>query len=191
MIDFIQANWIELIGAITGIIYLYYEYKADIRMWSTGIVMSTFYTIVFFQSKFYAFACINVYYILAAIYGWIKWRQAKKNKYSITHTPKKYIPRIIIALIFLFLFLLYILKTYTDSPVQYGDSFVTSLSIVSMWMLAHKLVEQWILLIILNLVSVFLYFGQQLYPTSFMYLIYTIVSILAYFSWLKKIKHNY
>ena len=191
MPEFIQANWIEIIGSLTGLVYLYYEYKANIKMWPAGIIMSSFYTIVFLESKIYAFACINIYYILAAVFGWIKWSKTKTNdKHAIIHTPKKFIPTIIIALLVVFVLINYLLKNYTDSPVPYGDSFVTSLSIVSMWMLAHKFVEQWILLIILNIFSVYLYFSQQLYPTSAMYLVYAIVSIFAYFSWLKKVEKN-
>lgn len=189
MIDFIQANWIEIVGAICGIIYLYYEYKADIKMWPTGMIMSIFYTIVFIDAKFYAFACINIYYILAAIYGWIKWSKSKTTEHSlvvIIHTPIKYILPLILATVVVFGVIYYILANYTDSPVVYGDTVVTTLSIVAMWMLAQRYVEQWLLVIVLNAISVFLYFNQQLYPTSAMYLVYTIVSVLGYFSWKKK-----
>jgi len=191
MTDFIQANWIEITGAICGIIYLYYEYMADIKMWPAGIVMSTFYTIVFIESKFYAFACINIYYILAAIYGWIKWSKSRKSgqtSFSIIHTPTKLMLPILMAIVIVFGVISYTLINYTDSTVAYGDSVVTTLSIISMWMLAQRYVEQWLLLIVLNVISVFLYFSQQLYPTSVMYLIYATVSVLGYLSWKKKIK---
>lgn len=190
MIDFCIENWIEIVGAITGLIYLYYEYKADIKIWPTGILMSSFYTIVFIQAKFYAFACINVYYIIAAIYGWIKWHKSHKDENSndnstagISHTPLKYYIGIASACFVLFLLISYLLSEYTDSPVVLGDSFVTTLSIVAMWMLAQRFVEQWILVVILNAVSVVLYFMQDLYPTSVMYLIYTVVSVFGYFNW--------
>lgn len=193
MIDFFIENWVEIIGAIAGIIYLYFEYKADIRMWPAGIIMSTFYTYVFIQARFYAFACINIYYILAAVYGWIKWYRSKSSEsgdYKIIHAPVRYYIRILIATILVFIFVYYILSQFTDSPVPFGDSFVTTLSIISMWMLAHRFVEQWLLVIVLNAVSIFLYFSQNLYPTSIMYLVYTIVSVLGYFRWKKMAKNN-
>ena len=193
MIEFIESNWIEIVGAVMGIVYLYYEYKADIKMWPAGIIMSAFYIFVFVQSKFYAFACINGYYILAAIYGWIKWYRPKDERQTgsdIIHTPSKYIVWLIIANVVIYFIISFVLVKYTDSPVAYGDSLVTTLSIVSMWMLAHKLVEQWLLLIVLNIISVFLYFSQGLYPTSLMYLVYVVVSVLAYFSWKNKIVKN-
>jgi len=191
MIDLIETNWVEIIGAITGLIYLYYEYKADIKMWPAGIIMSSFYTFVFIQAKFYAFACINIYYILAAIYGWVRWNRNKSGNVEdkgIAHTPVRYILPISLITVSIFILITYILISHTDSPVPYGDSFVTTLSIVSMWMLAHKFAEQWLLLVVLNIVSIGLYFWQNLYPTSTMYLIYAVVSVLGYIKWKKMIR---
>ncbi|MEN9919082.1 MAG: hypothetical protein RL662_1518 [Bacteroidota bacterium] len=194
ILDFFKQNWIEIIGAFVGLLYLYFEYKAHILMWATGIVMSIFYTYVFIYSTFYAFASINIYYILAGIYGWITWHRNKKEAsitdIGIVQTPTRlYIP-LIISSISIYAILVLVLSRYTDSQVVYGDSFVTSLSIVAMWMLAQKYVEQWLLLIVVNIVSVYLYAHQHLYPTSIMYLVYTITSVFGYFNWLKMIKNK-
>ncbi len=193
IVNFIKINWIEIVGAIFGLLYLYYEYKANLRMWSTGIIMSSFYTFVFIHATFYAFACINIYYILAGIYGWIKWykptvgNSETNTDIGLCHTPTRLFLPLIIASIVIFGIIVFILQTYTDSQVVYGDSFVTTISIVAMWMLAQKYVEQWLLLIVINIVSVFLYLYQDLYPTSIMYLIYSIVSVFGYLKWRRMI----
>jgi len=187
IIEFIENNWIEIVGAIVGLLYLYYEYKANILMWPTGIVMSSFYTIVFIKATFYAFACINIYYIIAGIYGWVQWHRSKdkasNDSIKIVHTPTRFYIPIAVSLIVVFGIIVFVLKEFTDSQVVMGDSFVTSLSIVAMIMLAKKYAEQWLLVIVLNIVSVFLYFYQELYPTSVMYLFYSIVSVFGYFKW--------
>jgi len=197
--EFIENNWIEIVGAVIGLLYLYYEYKANILMWPAGILMSTFYTIVFIRAGFYAFACINIYYILVGFYGWFQWYKDrnKSNEKSntandIVHTPTRLYLPIFVALISVFAILVFVLKEFTDSQVVYGDSFVTTLSIVAMIMLARKYVEQWLLVIVLNFASTFIYLFQHLYPTSVMYLVYAVVSIFGYFNW-KKIadKRNY
>lgn len=194
ILNFIKINWIEIVGAIFGLLYLYYEYKADLRMWPTGLIMSSFYTVVFIHATFYAFACINIYYILAQIYGWVKWHKAaaeakleKNNDIGLRHAPTRLFLPLITASIVIFGIIVFILQTYTDSKVVYGDSFVTTASIAAMWMLAQKYVEQWLLLIIINIVSVFLYLYQDLFPTSIMYLIYSIVSVFGYIKWKKMI----
>lgn len=195
VINFITENWIETVGALIGFLYLYYEYKADIRMWATGIIMSLFYTIVFVKATFYAFACINVYYILAGIYGWIVWYKSKSGTkddsvIEIRNTPTRLYLPIFLTILFLFGIIAFILNRFTDSHVVWGDSFVTTLSIVAMIMLAKKYAEQWILLIVVNIVSVFLYFFQALYPTSLMYLFYAIVSCFGYIRWRKLAKNK-
>ncbi|HCO67701.1 MAG TPA: nicotinamide riboside transporter PnuC, partial [Dysgonomonas sp.] len=146
--EYIGKHWIEIIGAVVGLLYLYYEYRADILMWATGIVMSLFYTVVYVQATFYAFACINIYYIIVGVYGWFQWKTSKGNKPENTasdliHTPRKFYLPIIVAIGVVFVLLVFLLGKFTDSQVVYADSFVTALSIVAMVMLAKKYVEQW------------------------------------------------
>lgn len=197
IVSFIKINWIEIVGSIFGLLYLYYEYKADTRMWATGIIMSSFYTIVFVHATFYAFAGINIYYILAGIYGWIKWHKPQANAAKTTddiglrHTPTLLFAPLAIVSVVLFGIVVFILQTYTDSQVVYGDSFVTTITIVAMWMLAQKYVEQWLPLIVVNIVSVFLFMYQDLYPTAIMYVVYSIVSVFGYMRWKKLVTKDH
>lgn len=177
---------IEIIGAIIGLIYLYLEFKASKWLWPIGVVMPVIYIWIFFQSKFYADMGVNVYYFFASIYGWIIWNRHKKSKQEdlpITHTPKKHILPLTIIGSLSFALISFILVRYTDSPVLYGDSFTTALSIVGMWLLAQKYVEQWWLWIIVNIVSSGLYLWKGLYPTAILFCIYSVISIFGYFKW--------
>lgn len=190
MSEFIQTHWQEIVGALLGLLYLYYEYKANIKMWPTGILMSLFYVYVFFDAQFYAFAGINIYYIVAQVYGWYKWNKVQDNEKPISHTPVRYyLPLSVVAAV-LFLLIALILLRLGDSPVAWGDSFITSLGIVAVWMLAHKYVEQWLPLIVANIASIFIFFYQGLYPTSILYVVYSIVSIFGYLNWLKLAKNK-
>lgn len=69
MSDYIAKNWLEIAGTVVGFIYLWQEVKASIWLWLTGIVMPAIYTVVFFENGLYADFAIQVYYILAALYG--------------------------------------------------------------------------------------------------------------------------
>ena len=84
-----------------------------------------------------------------------------------------------------FIVIAFILIRFTDSPVPYGDSFTTTLSIIAMWMLAHKYIEQWWLWIAVNVVSTGLYFWKGLYPTALLFVVYSIIPIFGYFKWKK------
>ena len=91
------------------------------------------------------------------------------------------------ALFFLFA---YILITFTDSNVPWLDSFTTAVSVVGLWMLARKYVEQWIAWIAVDAVSTGLYIYKELYFTSALYAIYTIIAIFGYYKWKRLMQDN-
>lgn len=181
---------IEIIGAVIGLVYLYLEYKASKWLWPVGVLMPIVYVWIFFQSKFYADMGINIYYFFASIYGWIHWNkhQAKESNLPISHTPKRYYLPLTVIGTALFASIAFILIRFTDSPVPYGDSFTTALSILGMWLLAHKYVEQWWFWFSVNIISCGLYAWKDLYPTSVLFAIYSVISIFGYFKWKRMIQ---
>ena len=74
---------------------------------------------------------------------------------------------------------------FTDSDVPWFNGLTSSLSIVGMWMLAKKLIEQWIVWFVVDILSVALYFYKGLEPTALLYSVYAIVAILGYKKWNK------
>ncbi len=182
---------IEMIGAIIGLLYLYLEYKANKWLWPVGVVMPLVYVWIFFQSKFYADMGVNIYYFFASIYGWIYWtwhKRQEEGELPVTHTPRRYILPLMATGLVLFALLSFILVRYTDSPVPYGDSFTTALSILGMWLLARKQVEQWLFWFVVNVVSCGLYLWKGLYPTSILFAIYSVISVFGYFKWKRMVK---
>ena len=85
----------------------------------------------------------------------------------------------------LFALIAWVLIRFTDSPVPLGDAFTTALSIVAMWMLAQKYIEQWWFWLIVNAVSATLYFWKGMTPTAVTYVVYSIVPVFGYRQWQK------
>lgn len=195
---------IELVGVAIGLWYLYLEYKASFWLWSVGILMSIFYIVIFFNSKFYADSAIYAYYLGANIYGLLVWHkhsgksgnqeQTSENEkvakeLPITHLPLRLILPFVLIFGVLWLALWFLLHHFTDSPVPLGDSFTTALSVVAMYMMAKKYMEHWWLWVLVNAVSVALYAWKGLYPMAFLFVLYTVVSVMGYFRW-RKIAEN-
>ena len=183
---------IEIIGAVIGLLYLYLEYKANKWLWPVGVLMPIFYVWIFLQSKFYADMGINIYYFFASIYGWMRWTKARSenSELKISHTPRHYILPLSVIGTLLFAVMAFILVRFTDSPVPYGDSFTTALSILGMWLLAHKYVEQWWFWFFVNIVSCGLYVWKGLYPTSILFAIYSVISVFGYFKWRRMMREE-
>lgn len=184
---------LEIVGVIVGLLYLYLEYKASRWLWPVGVLMPIVYVWIFFQSKFYADMGINIYYFFASIYGWWKWTKHSSNTdntFVIRHTPSRQVlPMVGIGLL-LFGFISFILVRYTDSPVPYGDSLTTALSIVGMWMLAQKYVEQWGVWFLVNIISSSLYVWKELYFTAGLFGVYAVISVFGYIKWRRMAQQN-
>ena len=178
---------IEIIGALISLLYLRLEYKANIWLWPVGVITPLIYIYIFFTGKFYAIMGINVYYLFACIYGWYSWKRNTGGEpcAGIARLPLRLVGVLSGIFAALFAVIAWILLCFTDSPVPYGDALTAALSIVAMWMLAHKYAEQWLVWIVVNMISAGLYYQQELYPTSVLYAVYAIVSIFGYLKWTK------
>ena len=184
-------EFLEIIGTIVGLIYLWLEYHASIYLWVASIVMPLIYIFIYHDAGLYADMGINIYYVIASIYGIICWRWgiSRKNKkeasttLKITHTPTSRITPLSIISIALTFAIAYILITFTDSNVPWWDSVTTSLSIVAMWMMARKYIEQWWVWIVVDVISAGLYVYKELFFTAGLYALYAIIAYFGYKKW--------
>lgn len=187
-------NYIQVLGVIFGLIYLYLEIKQNIWLWPFGLLTSVFFVYVFYVSKFYADMGLQVYYVLISIYGWWKWFRGVKpdvaDDLPVTRITLRQLFALVPISIALFAIIAYVLINFTDSPVPYGDAFTTALSIVATWMLTHKILEQWWLWVVVNLVSLVLYVYKGLYPTSVLFIFYFSMSVVGYFEWKRTMKQQ-
>ena len=194
MLEYISNNWLEIVGTIIGFVYLWQEVKASIWLWLTGIVMPAIYTVVFYQSGLYADFGIQVYYIVAALYGFLFWKFGKKQDkpLPIVHTSVRQGVILFLITVLVFIPIYLILTKFTDSTVPFYDSATTALSIVALWMLAKKHVEQWFVWIAVDAVSSALYFYKGIYFTAVLYAVYTVVAIYGYKKWnlMEKTQYN-
>lgn len=192
-ISWVLENWIEITAAILGLIGIFLQIKQNPWYWLTSIIMVILYMFVFFQSKFYADMSFQFYYLIVSIYGWYYWIKHKnvKDSSEIQTTNlnlKGWLISIFSSAIF-FILIYLILNHLTDSDVAMGDALTTSLSIVATWLLARKILENWIFWIIVDFISTALYIYKGLYPTAILFSVLTILAVYGYFKWKKTLKN--
>lgn len=189
MIEWLIYNWIEVFGVVTGLLFLYFEIKENYLMWPLGLISAALYSVVFYQSKFYADMSLQVYYVVISFYGWYIWTKAGKTekKEDVPIIKLKLKPALMYLSISVILFVLYsnILIKYTDSTIPFWDSFTTALSIVATYMLTKKIMEQWLVWIVVDLVSMGLYISKGLYPTAVLFAIFAALAFVGYWQWKK------
>jgi len=186
MTEYLQTNWLEILGTTVGLIYLYLEWKASIYLWLTSIIMPAIYMFVYYQHGLYADFGIQIYYLIAALYGFLVWKYGKKKEEKvlpITSTPTAYWKYLGIILLLIWAIIAWILISFTNSNVPYWDSFTTAASIIGLWLLARKYVEQWLIWIAVDMVCTGLYIYKGIYFTASLYCLYTVIAIFGYRKW--------
>lgn len=192
---------LEILGFCIGLLYLWWEYHADKRLWYASVVMPMISMWIYFSKGLYADFAINIYYLVMAVYGFWAWSSGnadktrrsgskKKDELPISRITPKQLAGCTGAFILIWAVLYILLEYLTDSTVPIPDSFTTALSIIGTWMLARKYLEQWIAWILVDIVSTGLYFYKGIYFYSTLYLLYTVVAFMGYFKW-KKLMNKY
>jgi len=188
---------LEYFGVITGLLYVLLEIKQHPVMWIVGFVTSLVYVFVFFFAKIYADMGLQIYYVLISIYGFWLWTRTRRvpSKEDVPPSDSGIVYRhvnislligVVLGVIVTCFGIYYLLVSFTDSPIPMGDAFTTAMGIVATWMLARRVIEHWYLWIIANGVSIYIYYLRDLYPTMFLYLCYTVLSVVGLYIWIKK-----
>lgn len=188
VLNYAQIHWIEIVGAILSLIYIDLSIRAKVSLWFFGIISSLFYIVVFFQTKFYADMSLQFYYVFISIYGWTNWKKGEsgnKKELPTTKLTKKLTLILILATIGIYYIYYVILSRYTDSMIPKSDALVGALSVVGTWMLAKKLIENWLVWIAADALCVGLYLYKEMYPTTILFVIYTVMAAVGYWQWKK------
>lgn len=191
LIDWVQINYIELIAATLGVATVWLTTRQNIWCWPIGLVNVIIYIYVYFISKLYADFGLQIFYLFLTIYGWYNWLFGGNNHHKlekVIHVSLK---------IFLFSLLIglscqttlgYILYKYTDAALPFLDSIVSIWGIIATYWLAKKYLENWIVWIVIDSISVGICIYKDLYPTSAQYFIFIMLAIVGYFQWKKNIQ---
>lgn len=188
-------NWdliLEISGLAIGLVYLWYEYHANARVWLVSVIMPLISMWIYLRKGLYADFAINIYYVAIAVYGYLHWtlsrHRAGKSKSSLPIT--RITPRTALgcaaATAALWVGIYLILKYFTDSTVPVPDAFTTALSIVALWMMARKIAEQWLAWLVVDAVCVGLYIYKGIYFYAVLYAVYTGVAWMGYRKWLSQ-----
>ena len=192
--QFIQVHWLDALTTALGLAYIILEYKASIWLWAVGFVMQSLGIVLYYQNGLYADCGMEFYYLAMTIYGFISWKFIKskrtKSDLPITHFNKKMILPWIAITLFVWGLIYWLLVTYTNSKVPLADSFTTALSMVGIWALARKYLEQWLIWIVVDVVTCALYFYKNIPFKASLYALYVVIAVFGYINWKKRTEQN-
>ncbi len=192
MAEFISAHWLDITTTILGLLYILFEYRASAWLWFVGFLMQTLGIVLYYQKGLYADCGMEFYYLSMTVYGYWKWvhGSSEKKELPITKFPRKLIIPWCALMLALWGIIYWLLVTFTNSNVPMADSFTTALSIVGIWALAHKYLEQWFIWIAVDVVTCVLYFYKDIPFKGGLYALYVIIAIFGYRKW-KRMTDNH
>ena len=198
--SFLAAHWLDMLTTALGLTYILLEYRASIWMWAVGFAMQSLGIVLYYQKGLYADCGMEFYYLAMTVYGWWNWKASplpspkgegetpQKEKTPITswlsrpHSLREGL-RVGLLTLVAWGILYFWLATCTDSRVPLADSFTTSLSFVGIWALARKYLEQWLIWIVVDVVTCGLYFYKDIPFKASLYALYVIIAIAGYRKW--------
>ena len=187
---------LDFLGTTLGLLYLILEICENHWMWVVGSIMPLIYIFVLFDKGLYADCGMEVYYFLAGIYGLLYWLRhrtgqgATQRPLPISVTPTRLrLPLLLLALLLWVLLALFLLHA-TDSTVPWLDALTTALSIIGLWMLSRKYIEQWWVWFIVDAISVGLYLYKGIYGRALLYTIYTLMVYFGYRQWQRRMRQQ-
>lgn len=176
---------LEIFAVIFALLYLFLAMKQNIACWYAAFISTLIYILIYWDVSLYMESLLNFYYLLMAIYGWINWNkksQIDKN-YVISWSYQNHIVVLLLILILTVISGFSLQKT--DAVYPYLDSFTTWASVITTFMVAQKILSNWIFWIIINSVAIFLNFDRELYLTVILLMTYQVMSIYGYYQWRK------
>lgn len=175
----------EVVAVALGIAYLLLAMKQSLWCWYAAFGSTAIFVWLFWDVSLVMESALNVYYLAMAVYGWWLWRSgAQQQELPIQSWGAKQHLLAIGAVIVISLTSGYLLAENTSAALPYLDSFTTWGAVLTTWMVAKKVLENWLYWIVIDGVAIFLYIDRELYLTALLMAVYVVLVIIGWFQWL-------
>jgi len=181
-------SFLEITGFILAVIGVVLATHQSVFTWIISVFSPIIYIFIFIDSKLYADALLQLFFIFLSVYGFIIWkRKTHTEPLPVRFILKKEIPVYVISVISLAFVLYFFLSRFTNSDVPLPDSMLTSLSVVATVMTAKKIIENWLVWVVTNSFYVILFCYKNLHLTALLYLLLGIMAIYGFKKWKKEL----
>lgn len=182
-------NPLEIAANIFNIGSVWLANRNHSYTWVVGIVACVLLGVLFFQSRLYADVTLQIFFIVTSLIGLLNW-QSTKNKVQLPITRIEIKKTIGFGLLAALVSLAYgwMLQQYTNASYPFVDSLVLGFSVLAQFLLMERKLENWIFWIIVDIISVPLFWSKGLYITAAIYLLFLVNAIWGLLHWIKLYK---
>ncbi|MGL2965657.1 nicotinamide riboside transporter PnuC [Flavobacterium sp. XGLA_31] len=178
---------LEVTAILFGLLSVWYAKKDNIWVFPTGIINTAIYVYLLWKWSLLGDMMINFYYVVMSVYGWYHWtrKQGDVVEFPVSrmNASEKKWSGVIFVLTVLFVIVVYTFFDKFTHWTSYVDTLVTGIFFVGMWLMARRKIENWILWIVGDIISIPMYYVKGYSFTSIQYLIFTIIAVYGYLEW--------
>jgi len=183
---------LEIFGVATGAICVLLAARENILTWPIGIANNVAFFVMFWRNALYADATLQIFYIVISVYGWWRWSHSDtgSGQLAVRNTTRRTALLLAIVTPIAWLGIYQLLRHYTDSTVPVGDSLATVLSLAAQYMAGRKLLENWFVWIVVDVVSIALFGYKHLYLTAGLYAAFIVMCVMGYRVWQRHMRQQ-
>jgi nicotinamide mononucleotide transporter len=180
----LQQAW-EVLAVVLAIAYLVLAIRQNIWCWAAAAVSTSIYLFIMYDAKLYMQSLLQLYYLAMAAYGWHHWRhpQAEGGELPVSTWPLRYHGFAIGAVLLLVAVSGILWGRFSDAALPFLDSFTALSAIVATFMVARKILENWLYWFVIDTVSIGLYLNRELYFTAALFGLYLVLIVIGFRSW--------
>lgn len=180
------ATWLELVAVVLALVMVALNMRVNPLAWPLAIASSLLYFLLFWDSRLYGEAGLQIFFVTVALWGWWQWLRGTMDDGSalrVRALPRREAIGCFVALALAWPALALFLDHRTDSDVPWLDAFPTAASFVGQWLLGRKYVENWLVWLVVNVVSVALFAFKGLWLTVLLYAVFVVLSVVGWRAW--------
>jgi nicotinamide mononucleotide transporter len=180
-------SWWEAAAVVLGIAYLLLAMREKIWCWYAAFASTAIYLFLFWNVNLLMESALQLYYLGMAVYGWWHWHRGSNGD---TELPiRRWSPGQHLGAAALVLSLAaasgILLQRHSDAAMPFLDSFTTWGAVLATWMVARKILENWLYWVLIDSLSIYLYLDRGLYLTALLFLLYIIIALFGFGLWLQ------
>ncbi|WP_045856234.1 nicotinamide riboside transporter PnuC [Teredinibacter purpureus] len=188
-----QSGW-ELIAVALAIAYLVLVIRESRWCWPCAFFSTAIFSWVFFDVSLVMESLLNVYYMVMAVYGYWCWQKhngaAKEKQANLSISFLSFSQHLYAITLIAVLTLVsgYFLSEHTQAAWPYLDSFTTWGAVVTTYMVARKIFENWLYWLVIDSVALYLYWDRELYATALLMMLYLVLVVVGIYTWSRQIR---
>jgi nicotinamide mononucleotide transporter len=185
------TTWLEIAAVVIALVMVVCNIREIHWGWPLAIVSSLMYFALFWRSKLYGDASLQIFFAVVALWGWFQWLRgvrADGSSLRVTRLTRQGLAWTVATCALLWPATGFFLKTFTDTDVPWWDAFPTAVSLVGQFLLGRKFVENWAVWIVVNAVSVGLFAYKGLWLTVALYGVFIVLSVVGWREWSRRVQ---